>query len=69
MSQHGVENKINTEGQQVSLPTLKDQNNVDHLFDKRCDALRICAWWKNSEFYVKVLKTLLKKISRLKLHF
>lgn len=32
------------------IPTDKDQNN---FFDKRCDALRICAWWKNSEFYVK----------------
>jgi hypothetical protein len=31
-------------------PTYKDQNI---FFDKRCDALRICAWWINSEFYVK----------------
>ena len=33
-------------------PTCKDQNNVDHFFDKRCDALRICAWWKNSKQWI-----------------
>jgi hypothetical protein len=34
--------------------SLKDQNTMlITFFDTRCDALSICAWWKNSEFYVK----------------